>query len=99
MPRYILIDNCSGFIWGDSETIEHESPEAYAAALDALSGEPGRCYERVASLASNETGYHAHEAPADFPTIEDGQDQPTIDRVGRLPRVAILRATDNDEEA
>ena len=34
MPRYILIDNCSGIIWGDSETIEHESPEAYAADID-----------------------------------------------------------------
>lgn len=85
MARFILIDNGSGFIWGDSATHYRDwnDPIAYARHLDASVGEHGRDYMRTAKhdLTSNETGYHVFEAPTEFPHVDDGQDQEMIDRV------------------
>ena len=61
MTRYILIDNCSGYIFGDSADLNGRiftgTPTEYAAALDASIGERGRVYEAVSrhALANNET--------------------------------------------
>jgi len=75
MPRFILIDNHTGYVWGDSAdlnggifvpTAEGLGAQAveYAAALDASNGEHDRSYLECSrhALASNETGYHVYRA-------------------------------------
>lgn len=76
MPRFILIDNGSGYIWGDSadlngaiwrptmDGIDAQAVE-FATALDASNGEPGRAYEvfqHPRAIASNQTGYHVYRS-------------------------------------
>lgn len=104
MPRYILIDNGTGYIWGDSADynghIAH-TPLDYAAALDASIGEHGREYTQVSSLASNETGYHVYRADingSDAVTVVwDGQDQETIQAVERdCDHVCTIKITQGD---
>lgn len=75
--RYIVIDNASGYIWGDSADLNgriwtgenadgsyDDSPAGYCRALDESLGEHGACYVEVPrfALASNETGYHVYRA-------------------------------------
>ena len=87
MTRYILIDNCSGYIWGDSADLDGQiftgTPLEYTAALDAHLGEHDRTYKEVDNLASNETGYRVYSADVSFPVVTDGQDQEMIDVVER----------------
>ena len=51
MSRYILIDNNSGYIFGDSADLNGKhyvgTPEEYAAALDRSVGEVGRTYTLI----------------------------------------------------
>jgi hypothetical protein len=91
MARYILIDNCSGYVFGDSADLDGHifsgTPVEFAAALDASNGAHGLTYEGVSrhALASNETGYHVYRADVDgseaVPVVWDGQDPKTIDSV------------------
>lgn len=103
MPRYILIDNCSGYIFGDSADLNGNAfdgtPLEYAAALDASIGEHGRDYEEVSNhaLASNETGYHADRANDAVPVVGDGTDQTMIETVLRdCEYVTTIRCTRED---
>lgn len=105
MPRYILIDNCSGYIFGDTADYRAGdqsdiTPTEAAAALDASIGEHGRSYAEVGrrELASNETGYHVYRADVRgseaVPVVQDGQDQETIDAVERdCEYVTTIRCT------
>lgn len=93
MARYILIDNGSGYVFGDSADVDllgavlTGSPIEYAAALDRSIGEPRRTYEETSrnSLASNETGYHVYRADVRgsevVPVVHDGQNRETIEAV------------------
>jgi hypothetical protein len=91
MARYILIDNYSGYIFGDSADLNGHifsgTPVEFAAALDASIGDHGRTYEDVSrhTLASNEAGYHVYRADVDgseaVAVVSDGEDQETIDAV------------------
>lgn len=104
MARYILIDNCSGYIFGDTADFFTASTSALipieaAAALDASIGEHGRTYEDVSrsALASNETGYHVYRADVHgsdaVVVVHDGQDAETIEAVERdCEYVTTLRA-------
>lgn len=99
MPRYILIDNASGFIFGDTADYngkiaiaqtEGGSPIDAARELDeTVVGEHGRSYAEVGrrELASNETGYHVYRADINgsdaVATIADGQDPEMIEAVER----------------
>lgn len=105
MARYILIDNCSGHIWGDSSDIAGKlftgTPVEVAAALDESIGAPGRSYEEVPrrALESNHTGYHVYRADIDgseaVPVIHDGQDRETIEAVVRdCEYVTTIRTLD-----
>lgn len=80
--RYILIDNASGYIWGDQHDMPNFRGRAleYAAALDANLGTHGRQYSEVFwyDLAFNESGYHVYTAPELFPPVVDGRDPATI---------------------
>lgn len=99
MPRYILIDNCSGYIWGDTADYNGKmanaqrqslGPVEAARELDELVvGCYGREYEEVSryTLASNETGYHVYRADVRgsdaVPTVTDGQSGEQIADVER----------------
>jgi hypothetical protein len=93
MARYILIDNCSGYIYGDSADIGGGivtgTPVEVAAALDASIGTHGRAYGECGrrELAGSETGYHVYRADIDgseaVPLVHDGQDRETIEAVLR----------------
>ena len=65
--RYILIDNKSRSLWGDSYDIPGRtwngySPAEYVRAFDENDGFHGRTYEEVhiSSMSSNESGYHVY---------------------------------------
>ena len=76
MARYILIDNESGYIWGDSADLDGRiftgTPAEYAAALDASLGKPGLVYEECSAhalgaigsthAAVRVSGYHVYRA-------------------------------------
>ena len=90
MARYILIDNYSGFIWGDSADLDGAifsgTALEFAKALDESIGEHGRTYTKQSRAdASSQLGYHVYRADingSDAVTIvHDGQSQETIDAV------------------
>lgn len=90
MARYILIDNYSGFIWGDSADLNGKifagTALEFAKALDESIGGECRTYEEQSGPnASSQTGYHVYRADIDgsdaVTIVHDGQDQATIDAV------------------
>ena len=93
MARYILIDNGTGYIFGDSAdhngTIFTGTPVEYARAVDESVGEFGREYSECShgALASNATGYHVYRADVGGSdavcVVQDGQDAETIEAVLR----------------
>lgn len=92
--HYAIIDNCSGYLWGDTLA---ETPVDACKALDADIGTPFPVeYEETpaSQLASNESGYHVYEVPESFDFGDgDGQDQELIDRISDLKRAAVVRTT------
>lgn len=76
MARYILIDNCSGYIWGDTADVGgkalslgtgDEDIVAACRTIDTDVGDHGRDYEILSrtntlALAGNETGYLVYRA-------------------------------------
>ena len=85
MTRYIIIDDYSGLIWGDKTA---ESPEAACRLMDEdIGGEPRRYFD-----GPNHGGqfYRCHEAPDNFPKIEDGQSESQIEAVCKLPLAAKI---------
>jgi hypothetical protein len=92
MPKYIMIDNCSGFVWG---TAEGETPADACAALDRTIGEYNREYEeRARPSGVNEDGYFVHDAGGfEWPADVDGTDEALVDAVSALPLVAYVRVS------
>ena len=106
MARYILIDNYSGFIWGDSADLDGAifsgNAMDFAAALDASLGDHGRTYtEQSRPDASNQIGYHVYRADIDgsdaVTIVHDGQDQATIDAVTESCRYEGFIASERTE--
>jgi len=94
MPRYIIIDNNTGYIFGDTHNVNGKLAEAGDAidacrVIDEGLGVYERRYEGVnfhRLATSTETGYHVYRAEAgaeDFPPVIDGQDRETIAAVER----------------
>lgn len=93
MARFILIDNYSGYIFGDTAELSGfdrnaGTPIDAARALDESIGEHGREYaESDHSPRDTSTGYHVYSANVDgrevVSNITDGQDQEMIDAVVR----------------
>jgi hypothetical protein len=92
MSRYILIDNASGYIWGDSADIGGKivtgTPVEVARVLDKDIGEfTNRTYQIISrsQLSTNETGYIVYRADINgseaVPLITDGQSQEQIETV------------------
>jgi hypothetical protein len=92
MARYILIDNYTGYVFGDSADIDGRivtgTPCEVASALDASIGEHGRTYtERPSAPRDTSTGYHVYRADINgseaVPVATDGQDAEYIAAVQR----------------
>lgn len=92
MARYILIDNNSGYIFGDTADFaagresEINSIADAARMLDESIGEHDRSYtEHMRNPRTTATGYDVYRADVDgsdaVPVVIDGQDQETIDAV------------------
>jgi hypothetical protein len=95
MKRYVIIDNNSGFVWGDAKA---ESPvEACALICSGLSGEPDCEYEEVSSF-NGRSGFVVYEMAGELHEDYDGQDQEVIDLVSSWPLVArVVTAMKEDE--
>lgn len=93
MPRYILIDNNTGYIFGDTAEFAQNSPHEITPAeaarlLDESIGTHGRVYiEHASAPRTTVTGYQVYRADINgseaVPAVWDGQDQETIDNVTR----------------
>lgn len=88
MARYILIDNGSGYIFGDTADYANADLDPIEAArtLDESIGEHGRNYGRIChNPQDGRTGYHIYRADVNgseaVTVVNDGQDQDTIDAV------------------
>jgi hypothetical protein len=91
MPRFDLIDQNSGYGWGEANA---ETPVAACAAVDAGYGEHGP-YSFASRIHTG--GYLVHAAPADFPEIVDGQDEGEIACVEALPRISFVETVSASE--
>lgn len=91
MPRYILIDNNSGYIFGDIALFaagnqSDLTPTEAARLMDEFIGEYGRVYREMSSAPNDtRTGYFVYRADINgseaVPVILDGQDQEMIEAV------------------
>ena len=106
MARYILIDNYSGFIWGDSADLDGAifsgTALEFAKALDESIGEHGRTYTKQSRAdASNQTGYHVYRSDINgsdaVMVVHDGQNQETIDAVIKSCRYEGFIASERAE--
>ena len=108
MARYILIDNNSGYIWGDSADFaagrpgEINSPIDAARILDESLGEFGRRYvEMRHNPRTTATGYDVYRADINgsdaVPVVQDGQDPDTIAAVEHeCEYVGFIRCEEGD---
>ena len=89
--RYIIIDNYSGYIWGDSADFAagKEQPQSMVDTckmLDESIGEYERTYEAVSRL-SGQNGYVVYRVDVNggeaVPVVRDGQDRDMIEAVER----------------
>lgn len=94
MPRYILIENNSGYIWTDTADLPgwsetEQQPIDAARLIDEHIGVPGREYEffRSARSAPDGSGYHVWRADVGgseaVAVVQDGQDPEMIEAVER----------------
>jgi len=92
MPRYILIDSYSGYIFGDTADYlnGHDFISIVEAAqlLDASIGKYGLRYEELdRNPGTGQTGYDVYRADIGgsdvVPIVHDGQNQETIETVER----------------
>ncbi len=103
MPRYILIDNQSGYIWGD---IDAKNPVEACRIVDTESGCSPRQYDERSTgfrPASNETAYHVYEGTDAIPNIEtfggDGTSEALIEAVTTFCRkVEIVTVRDEADD-
>jgi hypothetical protein len=105
MARYILIDNHTGYIWGDSADLNGAifsgTALEYAEALDVSLHDGGRAYTEQSRAQPGQSGYHVYRADVDgsdaVPVVWDGQDQETIDSVTKSCRYEGFIATKHSE--
>lgn len=94
MPRYILIDSSTGYVFGDTADLPGNTdassltPTAAARLLDESIGELGREYTLIGhDPHDTSTGYHVYRADVDgsdaVTVVTDGQDRETIEAVER----------------
>lgn len=95
MPRYILTESYSGFIWADTADLpgwdeSDQQPIDAARLIDEHIGAPGREYALFRSPLSAPScdGYHVWRVGGagrePLPAVTDGQDRETVDTVERV---------------
>lgn len=110
--RIILIDNNSGYIFGDSADLdgrafshgtlsETDFALAFAEALDRSIGNDGRSY-RIGNARDGGAGYHAYRADVDgtdiVPIVHDGQSRQAIDAVeSKCQRIGFVETRRTDD--
>lgn len=87
MARYILIENHSGYVWGEADAAD---PIEACRIVDEHVGGELREYAEAFYVDTSRNAYHVHQAPADWRPVDDGQSQSEIERVAALPRVALV---------
>lgn len=109
MPRYIMIDDASGYVWGDTGDLDgparDETPIEACRRLDASVGVYQRDYVEHGPRyrPAGQTAYHVYRADVGgsevVPLVWDGQDAATIAEVERLcDPVAVVTVTDYSAE-
>lgn len=96
MARYILIDNNSGYIWGDTSDVGGKSLDLgtdesailnACMAVDEDCGAPDRTYTVVGNRSpralQGHDGYLVYRAPDGFRQLPDGQHKDDIEAVQR----------------
>jgi len=101
MTRLILIDNSSGYIFGDSADINGKvfsgTEVEFARALDESIVAYGRDYTLTHNPRDTSTGYHVYATTDAIPTVGDGQDSKTIEAVERdCAYVGFIAVFDQD---
>jgi hypothetical protein len=84
--RYIIFDNPTGTIWGDSASFGEAPVDMLDACrlLDESIGEHGRSYEEVDRFDFlNDSGYVVYEGADKLPVVKDGQNKDEIEAVLR----------------
>jgi len=88
--RYIIFDNPTGYIWGDSADFARFGIRAPVDMLEACRlldeslGEHGRTYEQVDRFDFlNDSGYVVYEGADRLPIVQDGQNKEEIEAVLR----------------
>lgn len=107
MPRYILVDRNSGFIWADTASLpgwdeSGQDPIDAARLIDEHIGAPGREYEffRGTLGAPDGDGYCVWRVDAAergipvLPVVTDGQDRETIAAVTLREYVGYIHITE-----
>ena len=96
--HYALIDNCSGYVWGDTTAC---SPQEACQKIHAdISGEYLEFEAKSRPDFSNESGYHVYDATGfDLNSVGDGdgQSEALINAVANLPKVGYFVAVYNEE--
>lgn len=101
MARYILIDNYTGYIFGDTAALPNTAPESpidAARAVDESIGEYDRQYTETLDPRSDSVpGYHVYRADINgseaHPVVHDGQSRDEIEAVrANCELVAFVRA-------
>ena len=109
MARYILIDNCSGYIFGDTadlpqHTFAEDSFPVSQSGLTPIEAarwldetevrEFGRAYEKVSRLDGNETGYRIYRADINgSEAVPVAYDGQDADTIAEVERNCDLVAT------
>jgi hypothetical protein len=89
MPRYTMIDEHSGFVWGDAEA---ENPIEACRALDRQLGDhENHTYTDIGGARFNgQSGYHVYLSPEEFTNGGDGQDPEYIKMVESFKLIARI---------
>jgi hypothetical protein len=96
MKHYVIIDQHSGFIWGDA--VAEDPVDACELIASCLSGEPDCEYEDIGGQRFNgRSGFTVFEVAGELPDDYDGQDQEVIDLVSSWPLVARVVTTMKDD--
>ena len=95
MKHYVLIDNHSGYVWGETDAVD---PIEACSLVDHEVGGYNRTYERERLTGSNKSGYHVYEAPQGWIEVHDGQDSAEIGRVETQCKKAAEVAFKTEEE-
>ena len=90
MTTYVLIDNNSGYVWGEANA---SNPIEACAIVDREIGGDEREYSEERIGNSTASGYHVYQAPADWVSVDDGQSQVEIERVTSTCRKVAEVAT------